>query len=272
MSLLIELVAEFSPYIYAVCGLIALFQLYRTWQVRAERRQAVFVYEREKAVRELYSIFFAAIILLIVMGVTYFVSTTLARAVAPILAEARQPVPEPPFASLPTNTPLPVTPTNTPPFTATVAAVSLNVQIQEAVTPTPNSAVVTATTSIVLTAATPIRAVAPPTQPPLAGSCPDPQAQITSPINGQLVSDLITIQGAATHPSFQYYKIEYAPGANAQGGFSYLGGGNSQVIDGVLWSMDARSLSPGQWTLQLLVVDQTGNYLPPCKVTVIVQE
>ena len=84
MMLLIELVAIYAPYIYAVCGLVALFQVYRAWQVRIERRQAVFSYEREKAIRELYSIYFTAFVLLAVMGSTYFVITTLAKAIAPL--------------------------------------------------------------------------------------------------------------------------------------------------------------------------------------------
>ena len=70
MTSLIALIGQFAPYIYAVCGLTALFQMYRAWQVRQERRQALFSYEREKAVRELYSIFFTALILLMVMAGT----------------------------------------------------------------------------------------------------------------------------------------------------------------------------------------------------------
>ena len=38
MGFLVEAIANIAPYIYATCGLLALFQLYRTWQVRAERR------------------------------------------------------------------------------------------------------------------------------------------------------------------------------------------------------------------------------------------
>ncbi len=80
MGVLIQILATYAPYIYLVCGLVALYQLYRLTQVRADRRQAVFSLERERAVRSLYSIFTIALILVAVMGVTYFASSTLPKA------------------------------------------------------------------------------------------------------------------------------------------------------------------------------------------------
>ena len=111
MGFVIEAVATYAAYIYAVCGLVALYHIYRVWLVRAERRQAVFTLEREKAMRELFGVFYVALMLLALMGVTYFVSTTLAEAVEPLLADARDPQPDLPFMPTPTSTPLPVTPT-----------------------------------------------------------------------------------------------------------------------------------------------------------------
>ena len=49
MRVLIEILANYAPYIYLVCGLVALYQLYRLFQVRAYRRQAVFSRYRERA-------------------------------------------------------------------------------------------------------------------------------------------------------------------------------------------------------------------------------
>ena len=80
MGFLVEAITDIAPYIYAACGLVALFQLYRTWQVRAERRQAVFSLERDKAIDDLYRIFLSALLILVVMGFTYFASTTLRAA------------------------------------------------------------------------------------------------------------------------------------------------------------------------------------------------
>lgn len=77
MAVLIELLATYAPYIYAACGLIALYQLYRLVQVRADCRQAVFTLERNRAMRQMYGIFTVAMAVLLAMGVTYFASSTL---------------------------------------------------------------------------------------------------------------------------------------------------------------------------------------------------
>lgn len=263
MAFLIEALATYDSYIYAACGLVALYHIYKLWQVRSERRQAVFSLEREKAVRELFAIFYVAMILLAIMGGTYFVSTTLAVAVEPITAQSRDPNPQLPFLPTPTNTPLPVTPTDTP-----------------AVTPafTPTSTVGADATLTPAAATTPAeQGEATPTPPPptpapqpavSAPACADSRSVIVSPGNGQTVSGVIQIVGTATHDQFQYYKVEFAPGANASGGFVYLGGGSSPVVNGVLTSVDTGALGPGTWTLRLVVVDQTGNFPAPCAVTI----
>ena len=274
MASLIALIGQFAPYIYAICGLVALFQMYRAWQVRQERRQAVFSYEREKAIRELYSIFFTAIILLLTMAVTYFTSTTLKNAVDSSLAEGDT-TSEFAFFLTPTSTPLPSTPTNTPEATATdiiLALPGIDTPVatdstlptttpaaagtQEA-TPTPDAAPPTATSA-------PAPVVAAP-----SASCTDQRAMISSPGNGQAVSGLVSLIGTASLDQFQFYKLEIAPGNDVDDGYSYLGGGQDQVLNGVLWSFDARTYAAGAWTIRLTVVDHTGNWVEPrCKVTI----
>jgi len=253
MGVLFQIAATYAPYIYLACGLVALYQLYRLWQVRGERRQAVFSLEREKAVHDLSSIFSAAMILLAVMGVTYFAASTLPRA-----AEAA-PQPEPTLppqfavAVTPTHTPLPVTPSATPTSTMTPTP--------EPPTPEPLQATRTAAA---LANATPTP------QPPAQASspaCPDPRAVISAPGNGAVVSGVFNLVGTATHEQFNYYKVEFAPGANAQEGFTYLADGRGQVFDGTLASINSRGFANGPWTFQLTVVDQTGNFPPPCRVT-----
>jgi len=249
MSFVIQAVATYAPWIYAACGLIAMYQLYRIWLVRGERRQAVFSLEREKAVSDLYRVFYVAIFLVMAMGATYFFSNTLATAVEPLVVEALQPTPELPFMPTPTNTPLPSTPTPTitptqPPTLEPTVVVS-EVE-QEPAVPTPQPVI-------------------------QAPSCPDNRSLLLRPGNNEVVSGGVTIIGTAVHDEFQYYKIEYAPGANADQGYGYLAGGNSPVIYGVLGNFDTNSLGNGTWTLQLIVVDQTGNFPEPCKVTIVVQ-
>jgi len=257
MGILIEYVAIYAPWLYALCGLVALYQIYRLWNVRAERRQAVFSLEREKAVHEMQSIFSVAMLLLVIMGFTYFTSTTLAEAIGPLVQSARDPNPTLAFIPTPTNTPLPatMTPTITPTrlFTTPAPIESPTVDLEAVAVENPPTA-------------TPAP-VAPP--PAAAAACPDPRSQITSPGDGQTLSGYVTMTGSATHDQFQYYKVEYAPAGST--GFNYLTGGNSPVNNGVLIGFDSANLGNGSWTLRLLVVDQTGNFPDPCQVTVQIQ-
>ena len=257
MVLIVQYIAIYAPWIYALCGLVALYHIYKTWQVRAERRQALFTLEREKALRDLFNIFFVSLLLLVVMGITYFSSEVLARAierdetVRPLATPTRIVIDIPPTplsdASLPEATATLTVTVDIPTVVPTEAA-------QEIIPDTPTPAVAEA----------PPQAIAP-------SACPEPGVQLTSPANGATVSDQVDLLGTATHGQFQYYKLEYAPGANAQGGFVYLAGGNAAVSGGLLERFDSTSLANGAWTLRLVVVDITGNFPPPCAVTVNIQ-
>ncbi len=258
MGVVFQIAATYAPYIYLACGLVALYQLYRLWQVRGERRQAVFSLEREKAVRDLSGIFSTAMILLVVMGVTYFAASTLPRA-ADTMQEASPTLPAQfVVAVTPTDTPLPVTPSATPTGTASPTP--------EPPTPDPLQATQTANALANATA----------TPRPLAQAqanspvCSDPRTVISAPGNGAVVSGVFNLVGTATHEQFNYYKVEFAPGADAQEGFTYLADGRGQVFDGTLASINSRGFANGPWTFQLTVVDQTGNFPPPCRVTLTV--
>ncbi len=252
MSFVIQAVATYAPWIYAACGLIAMYQLYRIWLVRGERRQAVFSLEREKAVSDLYRVFYVALLLVMAMGATYFFSNTLATAVEPLVVEALQPTPELPFMPTPTNTPLPSTPTPT-------------------ITPTQAPTTLAEPTAVDESELEPTVAVPTPQPVIQAPSCPDNRSLLLRPGNNEVVRGNVTIVGTAAHEDFQYYKIEYAPGANADQNYGYLAGGNSPVNNGVLGNFDSNALGNGTWTLQLIVVDRTGNFPQPCRVTIVVQ-
>jgi uncharacterized membrane protein YuzA (DUF378 family) len=260
MGIVIQSVANYAPWIYAVCGLVALYQIYRIWQVRAERKQAVFSLEREKAIRDTYNIFGIALVLVVTMGFTYFVSTTLASAVDPLVSEALAPTPALPFVPTPTNTPLLATPT--PTWTPTPDPLAATRRAEEAVGPTP-------------TPAQEPEPEAPPTATPApvvqAPACADSKAVLIRPGQNEVVRGVVNVIGTATHENFQYYKLELAPGAGAGNGFVYVGGGTSPVVAGVLAGLDTSAYANGAWTLRLIVVDQTGNFPPPCQVTITVQ-
>ena len=255
MGFLIQYIADAAPWIYFLCGVAALFQLYRTWQVRAERRQAIFSLERDKAVNDLYNIFMRAIVILCAMGVTYFVSTILVDAVEPIVARTLDPTPQAVvLLPTPTNTPLPVT--ETPTITPTALP-------QDAVTALPQGTPVVIEQTPVPTPV-PAPAVAP-------ALCADARASILSPGNGAVVSGVVSLIGTAENDRFDFYKLEYAPGNDASQGFSYFDGGQSPVVGGFLGSLNSAALANGVYTLRLVVVDTSGNYPLPCRVTISVQ-
>jgi hypothetical protein len=285
MGVLIQILANYAPYIYLVCGLVALYQLYRLLQVRADRRQAVFSLERERAIRNLYGIFTVALMLVLVMGATYFASSTLPRAAAAEPTPADELPPQFSLQIVPTNTPLPATPSATPtgtltppapPPTTTVTTTGVTAATVDpavaALTPAAPPAVQTEETPATQPTAT-ATATPEPAPPPAVAAAPvcDERSSIASPGNGATVSGVFTLVGTATHDAFNFYKVEFAPGENASGGFTYLADGRGPVFGGALASVDTRGFGNGPWTFQLTVVDQTGNYPDPCKVTVIVQ-
>jgi cytoskeleton protein RodZ len=168
-------------------------------------------------------------------------------------------------ALLPTNTPAPAvqepaqpaaTPTPQPP------------------TPEPPTATLeppTATPDAPTATPVPTDTPTPEPQPVAAASCADPRAVIVGPGMGQVLNGVTGISGTASHENFQYYKLEYAPGAAAAGGYVYFDGSNSQVNGGLLGNLDTRVLPNGDYTIRLTVVDQTGNFPAPCDVTVTTQ-
>ncbi len=101
--------------------------------------------------------------------------------------------------------------------------------------------------------------------------CEDPRSRLFSPGENQVVSGDVAVSGTATHESFQSYKLEFASGSGASEGFTYFAGGTSAVEGGLLGTFSSAAVPNGAYTLQLTVVDQTGNYPPPCKVSIIVQ-
>lgn len=259
MTILIDYLATYAPWIYFVCGVVALYQMYRTWLVRAERRQAVFSLEREKAVRDLGNIFSIAMSLLFVMGITYFMSTTLVQALEPLVNEARSPSPDLDFVPTPTNTPLPAAEAG-----AIDPVPQLRATLATTLTPGETQPVDTSAPTIPAIAAT--NTPAPIVQAP---SCSNGSSIILRPGANEQVSGVITIVGTADHPSFQYYKIEYAPAGTNNWG--YLSGDQNAVVSGVLANINTAELGNGAWTIRLVVVDQTGNYPEPCQVTLFVE-
>lgn len=245
MTVVINLIREYAPWIYGACALVALWYLRAAILARRERRYAVFALERETALNRTYAAWTVAIALSVVMGLVYLTSTVVSEAVKPIEAELTTPTPivvTPPRPSPTLPAPeIAFTPTPTPRPRPTLRP-------QPTVGPTVTSA--------------------PLVQSPVCG---DPRAVITSPGLNAVVSGMTPIFGTAVHERFQYYKLEYGAGANPTV-WSYFDGGDRPVQGNRLGALNAGALAPGTYAIRVIVVDKTGNFVdPPCQTVVVVR-
>jgi hypothetical protein len=184
-----------------------------------------------------------------------------------------------PTAIAPTATPLPATftPTALPPTATAIPATATPVPTNTPEADTPEELAPTEP----LTATEPITETVTETETESVESeetdtlvivpeCGDPRSTIVFPGVNQVLSGTVDVIGSANHENFSYFKLEYANGADAGAAaeYFYLGGGNNQVENGWLATVDTQSLNNGVYTMRLTVVDNTGNFPPPCSVTV----
>lgn len=171
------------------------------------------------------------------------------------------------FTLIPTNTPLPtpaaavpITPEPTPTVTPEPPPLPTNTpEPTPTVTPEPPP---TNTPEPTPTAAPPVVA---------APVCVDSRLAFFTPGVGQVLSGIVSVTGRAAHENPDYYKLEYAVGANAEGGYVYFDGNKGQVDGGILGTLNTTALPNGEYTLQLTMVDLTGNFPPPCRVSIVIQ-
>ncbi len=251
MAIVVDLIKSYSPWVYGVCALVALWYLRVALVARRDRRDSVFALERETALNRTYGVWAVAAILALVMGGVYFLSTVVSDAVQPLVEDLNQTA-TPQFVVVsgePTVTPtLPISELATPTTTATPRP---RPTVREAPpTPIPQP---TATRILVR-----------------APSCPDARAVITSPGIDATVSGMVPIVGTADHPSFQFYKLEYGIGGDPSS-WSYFDGGEQPVRGGRLGTLNAGTLPPGTYSVRIVVVDATGNFVTPCQTTIIIQ-
>jgi hypothetical protein len=105
---------------------------------------------------------------------------------------------------------------------------------------------------------------APPITP--ESGCVPGQIEITSPQNGQEVSGVVEILGSASISDFGFYKLENR--LPDQIDWLTLQAGNIVIQDGKLGDWDTRRLSPGEYQLGLVVVDNQARLSLPCVVQV----
>ena len=251
MAIVVDFIKNYSPWVYGACALVALWYLRVAFVARRDRRHAVFTLEREAAMNRTYGAWTVAIGLLVAMGLVYLLSTVVSDAVAPLVREAKQP----------SNPQVVVTGNLTPSPTLPVP------ETTPTKPPTPRPRPTRRPEPTLAPAPTADR---PAVKQP---ACPDKRAVITSPGLNAEVSGMVPVSGTAVHENFQFYKLEWGPGPNpADNQWSYFDGGDAPVQGGRLGTLNAGALAPGTYTLQVVVVDNTGNYgAPPCRTLIVIR-
>ena len=246
MSVLVRLVADYALWIYAMCGMIALWYLREAFLLRRERRQAMYTLEREATQDRVRNIFGIAFVLLAVMGLIYYISNYLVEAVPTLTIEEEIKALTPSAGLLlPTPTPTPEPPTPTPTTTPTPR-------------PRPTKRPMESPTLEL-----------PTVQPAI---CPDPRSSLTLPGVNAVLRDAVQVIGSAYSEGFSYYKLEFGVGVSPTA-WNFIMQGDAPVHDGALGMWNVTDLAPGVYTLQLKVVDHTGNWIdPPCQVQVTVEQ
>lgn len=100
--------------------------------------------------------------------------------------------------------------------------------------------------------------------------CDPDRIMITSPRPDDVVRGLVEIRGTATIPSFGFYKLEYAR-ADEPLWLTIQAGRQPRQNDVLVEQWDTSLLIPGDYILQLVVVDTTGQSQTPCRIPVQVQ-
>jgi hypothetical protein len=96
--------------------------------------------------------------------------------------------------------------------------------------------------------------------------CIPGQIIITSPKPGELVKGQVILVGTADIPNFGFYKYEFSPlGTDA---WSTIQANRKVKQDVQLGLWDTSEISPGDYYLRLVVIDNQGIALPPCIVPV----
>ena len=249
MEQVLGFVADIQWWIYGVLGLLLLFYLWRALLARREGARSIFKLEQEQAqTRYRRNVTISAVILLLIAAV--FVMSN------PLLPGPSSTTPEP--TQTQTTGPLAaatLTPTSPPP---TLTQTATPTRERPTRPPQPTLTPEVSTT------------IAPAVRPP---ACPDANVRISSPGMNQIVQGNLPIRGTANVPNFQYYKVEIGPGAGPQDHeWTVIGQlHKTPVVSGVLEAFNSGAYPPGTYTLRLVVVDNTGNYPEPCRVTVAVQ-
>lgn len=242
-------------YIVGTLGILLYFSMAR--QARREHKFSIFALEREEKANEARRAFLIMLFFVGIVAVTAYINfVVLPSGDGQTPATAGSEVTPTPLLVGPTLTPEP-TATATPP--PTQVAVVIPTATQPA-SPTPDEVEPTSTPQ---PAASPTPEVFPP-------NCPNPGVRIVSPGMNQTIAGNVNVVGTAKIDGFQFYKVEFAPGDPPQNDAwtTVQDVVRQPVENGVLITFPAGAFPSGTYWLRLVVVDQTGNFPPPCQVRV----
>ncbi len=242
VNTLLNLIERHTLWLYLACLVVILYYVRVYANARRDRANTIFTIEKEIAIhkegRAMSAIGMMLGLMVVITALKYYLIPTLD------------------VSALVTPTPtmtLPV-PTRVPPTATPTATMAPTLTPRSQPTRPPTQVMVTPTNTAALPA-----------------PCPNPEIRITRPGMDARVSGRLAIVGTAKHANFQFYKVEIAPGEKPSA-WSVVNNIHRQPVEnGVLEELDTRALPNGVYWLQLVVVDHTGNFPPPCQVRIVIQ-
>ncbi len=100
----------------------------------------------------------------------------------------------------------------------------------------------------------------------LVSECVEDRLEITSPGNGEEVSGTVELIGTVNIENFGSYKYEYSTTGAVD--WVTIAAGNQLKIEESLGFWYTSALTPGTYLLQLVPLDNVGNELTPCIISV----
>lgn len=101
---------------------------------------------------------------------------------------------------------------------------------------------------------------------PNAAGCVPGKVEFEFPAPGQEIQGVVELTGTVNIPNFGFYKYEVAPSGSDT--WATIAAGNAPVTKGSLGRWDTTAITPGDYRLRLVVIDNQGTSLPPCIVPV----
>lgn len=104
------------------------------------------------------------------------------------------------------------------------------------------------------------------TSAPNTVGCVPNQLNLTFPQPGDEISGAIELTGTVNIPNFGFYKYEVAPAGSDT--WATISAGRTTVNAGSLGNWNTTALTPGDYQLRLVAIDNQGTALPACVIPV----